>query len=198
MVRTPLGRVVPAMVAPVVACAVICAPVGSAEPENPLPDPETVVAESAPAMGTLPASGAESSPAPGILPAPGPGGNPVEEACALFAAALNVAAANYDEFAYASAGSGDYVNYRDPDVAYTNVVGRTALRQSATAALSASRTPGLPPDVSDPMRSWSLRAAKLMTIMGLRRGGDSLNDTATALNADADQALMACAANKAS
>ena len=183
MVRTPLGRVVPAMVVPVVAWGVICAPVGSAEPENPSPDPETVAAES-----TL---------APGTVPAPGPVGNPVAEACALFAAALNVAAANYDEFAYASAGSGDYVNYRDPNVAYTNVVGRTALRQSATAALSASRTPGLPPEVSDPMRSWSLRAAKLMTIMGLRRGGDSLNDTANALNAEADQALMACAANKA-
>jgi len=184
MVRTPLGRVVPAMAAPVLACAVLCAPLGSAEPEDPFPDPETIAAE--------------GPPAPGSLPAPDPIGNPVDEACALFAAALNVAAANYEEFAYASAGSGNYVDYRDPEVAYTNVVGRTALRQSATAALSASRTPGLPPDVSDPMRSWSLRAAKLMTIMGLRRGGDSLNDTATDLNADAEQALMACAANKAS
>lgn len=185
MVRTPLGRVAPAMAAPVLACAVLCAPVGAAEPANPLPDPETVAAEGAPV--------------PGRLPAPDPiGGNPVGEACALFAAALNVAAANYEEFAYASAGGGNYVDYRDPEVASTNVVGRTALRQSATAALSASRTPGLPPDVSGPMRSWSLRAAKLMTIMGLRRGGDSLNDTATDLNADAEQALMACAANKAS
>ena len=183
MVRTPRGRVLPAMAAPVLACAVLCAPVGSAEPEDPLPDPETIAAGGAPA--------------PGRVPAAAPIGGPVDEACALFAAALNVAAANYEEFAYASAGNGNYVDYRDPDVAYTNVVGRTALRQSATAALSASRTPGLPPEVSDPMRSWSLRAAKLMTIMGLRRGGDSLNDTANDLNADAEQALMACAANKA-
>jgi len=183
MVRNPLGRVVPAVVVPALACAVVCAPVGSAEPENPLPDPETIAAESVPASATL--------------PGPDQIGNPVAEACELFAATLNVAAANYEEFAYASAGSGDYVNYRDPNVAYTNVVGRTALRQSASAALSASRTPGLPPEVSDPMRSWSLRAAKLMTIMGLRRGGDSLNDTANDLNADAEQALMACAANKA-
>jgi len=184
MVRTMLGRIVPAMVAPVLTCAVVFAPVGSAEPENPLPDPETIAAD--------------GKPAPEALPAADPIGNPVAEACALFAAALDVAAANYEEFAYASAGNGNYVNYRDPDVAYTNVVGRTALRQSAAAALSASRTPGLPPEVSDSMRTWSLGAAKLMTIMGLRRGGDSLNDTANDLNADAEQALMACAANKAS
>lgn len=127
------------------------------------------------------------------MPAPGPSGDPVVDACTLFAAALNVAAANYGEFAYATAGTGNYVNYQDPNVAYTNVVGRTALRQSAAAALNAARTVGIPPEVSDPMQSWSLHATKLLVVMGLRGGGDRLNESATELNSIADQALNACA-----
>lgn len=120
-------------------------------------------------------------------------GNPVTDACRLFDAALRVAAVNYEDFAYATAGSGNYVNYEDPIVVRTNVIGRTALRQAAAAALSASRTVGLPPDVSDPMRTWSLRATKLVVVMGLHGGGDTLNNSVSDLNSDGQQAQTACA-----
>jgi len=121
--------------------------------------------------------------------------SPVAQACAQFDAALSVAAVNYEEFAYATAGNGNFVDYQDPNVEQSNVIGRTALRTAAATALAAAGTPGLPPDVASPMRSWSLRATKLIVIMGLRGGGDSLNATANQLNIDADEALLACAAN---
>lgn len=124
---------------------------------------------------------------------PAASGNPVVDACKLFNAALNVSAVNYEDFAYATAGNGNYVDYQDQNVSRTNVIGRTALRQSAAAALSASRTPGLPSEVSDPMQRWSLRATKLLVIMGLHGGGDSLNSNVAELNADAHEAQMACA-----
>ena len=131
------------------------------------------------------------------VPYPGPGlpetAAPMSEACTRFTAALNLAAVNYEEFAYATAGTGDSVDYRDPNVWQSNVIGRTALREAAREALDASRTPGTPPEVSGPMRSWSLGATKLLMIMGLRGGGDSLNAAATALNADAQNTQMACA-----
>jgi hypothetical protein len=120
---------------------------------------------------------------------------PMSEACTRFTAALNLAAVNYEEFAYATAGTGDSVNYRDPNVWQSNVIGRTALREAAREALDASRTPGTPPEISGPMRSWSLGATKLLVIMGLRGGGDTLNTAATALNADAQSTQMACALN---
>ena len=119
--------------------------------------------------------------------------SPVATACSLFDAAISVAAVNYEDFAYATAGSGDYVNYQDPNVLSTNVVGRTALRQAAAAALSASRTDGLPPEVAGPMRTWSLRATKLVVVMGLHGGGDTLNESVNDLNTDANNAQMACA-----
>lgn len=125
---------------------------------------------------------------------PAPAG-PAVEACGQFGAALNLAATSYDDFAYATAGNGDTVDYADRNVWRTNVVSRTALREAAQSALSASRTPGLPPEVSDAMRAWSLRAAKLLVVMGLRGGGESLNLAATELNADALDAQMACARN---
>ena len=68
------------------------------------------------------------------------------DACKQFSAAMNYAATNYEDFAYATAGQGDVVNYGDPTVSDSNVVGRTALRQAASVALSASATPGLQPD----------------------------------------------------
>lgn len=119
-------------------------------------------------------------------------GDPLTDACGQFDVAVNVAAANYEDFAYASAGSGNFVDYQDPEVWRSNVVGRTALRQAAGAALSASATPGLPPEVAGPMRSWSLRATKLLLVMGLRGGGDTLNSSATGMNADAEAVQMAC------
>jgi hypothetical protein len=108
---------------------------------------------------------------------------------------MNYAATNYEDFAYATAGSGNAVNYGDPEVQSSGVVGRTALRQAVAAALGASSTPGLPPDVAAPMSSWSMDATKLLLIMGVRGGGDALNSTANDLNTDAHNAQLACAAN---
>lgn len=130
-----------------------------------------------------------------LVTSPVAGADPVVDACAQFGTALNLAATNYDEFAYATAGSGNEVDYVDENVWRTNLIGRTALREAAKSALSASRTPGLPAEVSDPMLAWSLHATKLLVVMGLRGGGDSLNASATQLNTDAHNAQMACARN---
>ncbi len=161
--------------------ALACAPLCSADPSGPAPGPEPVPAENI-------------DPAALAAP-PADSGNPVLNACSLFNAAVNVAAVNYEDFAYATAGNGDFVDYQDPMVGRTNVVGRTALRQAAAAALSASRTAGLPQEVSDPMRTWSLHATKLLLVMGLHGGGDSLNANVAQLNTEGHDALMACAAN---
>ncbi|WP_231740231.1 MULTISPECIES: hypothetical protein [unclassified Mycobacterium] len=85
------------------------------------------------------------------------------------------------------------MDYRDPAVRGDNVDGRTALRKAAGEALSASSTPGLQPEIADPMRSWSLHAAKLVVIMGVRGNGDTLNNAATELNKEAQNTQMACA-----
>jgi hypothetical protein len=118
---------------------------------------------------------------------------PIALACKQFGTALNVAAANYEDFAYASAGGGNYVNYDDPNVARTSLIARAALREAASSAMSAARTPGLPPEVSDSMQTWSLRATKLVVIMSLRGGGDSLNSTVNDLNTEGHDGQMACA-----
>ena len=115
-------------------------------------------------------------------------------ACKLFGTAINYAAINYEDFAYATAGGGNYVNYGDPEVTSSNVAGRTALRQAAAAVLSASTTPGLQPEISGPMQSWSLNATRLILTMGLGGGGDALNSAATDLNNDAHNVQLACAA----
>ncbi|MGY4712523.1 hypothetical protein ACXDF8_23685 [Mycolicibacterium sp. CBM1] len=147
------------------------------------------------------------SPAPTSDPAPvnvsaatppdGPDIGAVADACKQFGAALDFAATHYEDFAYATAGSGNNVNYQDPSVVDSNVLGRTALREAAAAGLAAASTPGLPGDVAAPMRSWSLHATKLLVIMGVRGGGDSLNSTADDMNTDANNAQMACALNGA-
>lgn len=140
---------------------------------------------------------AESTSAAEVF-APGPDlPNPTGDACRNFSEALNLAASNYEEFAYATAGTGDYVNYGDPNVERANIIGRAALQEAAASTLNASRTAGLPAEVADPMRDWSLHAAKLVLVMGLRLGGNSLNNAANQLNADADRAHMACAATLA-
>lgn len=130
---------------------------------------------------------------PEVLTASADSANAVTDACRQFSAAVSLAATNYEDFAYATAGDGDYVDYQDPNVSRTNIVGRTALREAAAIALDASHAPGLPPEVADPMQSWSIHATKLLLIMGLRGGGDSLNAAATQLNVDAGNAQMACA-----
>lgn len=141
---------------------------------------------------------------PAPAPGPGPaavatqqsddGGAPAATACKTFAVALNVAANNYSEFANSIAGGGDNVNYQAPQVTDANVTGRTALREAAGAAMDASNTPGLSPDISAPMAAWSLHATKLLLVMGLHGGGDTLNSTATELNTDAHNTQLACAA----
>lgn len=163
--------------------ALIAAPETWADPANPDADPATPTSDVAPAAGPL----------PGPVTVASDGVGSVSDACTQFTVAINLAAANYEDFAYATAGNGNVVNYDDPEVARTNGNGRTALRQAAALAMDASRTPGLPPEVSDPMQSWSLHATKLVLIMGLRGGGDSLNNTASQLNTDANNANLACA-----
>lgn len=163
--------------------ALAAAPCASADPGEPAPvDPASA---NAPAPAADPA-GADLASATH---------DAVSTACRQFGAALDLAASNYEDFAYATAGSGNAVNYSDPNVWQSNLLGRTALREAAGSALDAAGTPGLPGDVSDPMRTWSLHATKLVLIMGLRGGGDSLNSTATDLNTDANNVQMACALN---
>jgi len=135
---------------------------------------------------------AASQPGP-VADAPADSALPSTEACKQFSVALNYAAANYEDFAYNTAGGGNVVNYADPSVQSSNVVGRTALREAASAAMDASMTRGLPGNIASPMQQWSLHATKLLLIMGIHGGGDSLNSTATAMNADAHDAQMACA-----
>lgn len=143
-----------------------------------------------------PAPGPAAAPGPAVVPAPveGVAAQPAVAACKQFAAALRVSSKYYNEFANSIAGEGNYVDYQDPAVKSDNVDGRTALRKSAAEAWSASATPGLQPEIAAPMRSWSVDATKLLLVMGLRGGGDTLNHTATELNNDAENAQMACAA----
>jgi hypothetical protein len=161
------------------------------------------IPDSAPAHGPV----GSLAPDPAGSPDPAPGGGPIAtgaipdsadpttaDACKQFKAAMNYAATNYEDFAYDTAGSGDYVDYNNPSVAWDNQPARTALRQAAAAALTASATPGLGPDISAPMQSWSLNATKLLLIMGVHGGGDTLNSTAKDMNTDAHNAQMACAA----
>lgn len=161
---------------PVWAGILVFAPVCAADPADPTADPQPA-----------PAATAAAPQAVTVQP-----DSPVTDACKQFGAALNVAALNYEDFAYATAGSGNYVDYQNPEVSQSNVVGRTALRAAAATAMSAAGTPGLPPEVSNPMRAWSLRATKLLVVMGLHGGGDSLNSNATELNSDAHDVQMAC------
>lgn len=169
--------------AALVALGVVLA-VPPAASADPVADPSASLAPSAPSP---------DAPAADIAPATADGGS-ASAACKQFSVALNYAAANYEDFAYNSAGGGNVVNYTDPTVQNSNVVGRTALREAAATAWNASMAPGLQPEISSPMQSWSLRATKLLLIMGLRGGGDSLNSAAANLNTDAHDVQMACAA----
>jgi hypothetical protein len=156
-----------------------------------------------------PAPGPGTGPAASVgQPAPGPGtdgpaatvaqasddpGAPAPTACKQFAAALNYASINYEDFAYSIAGNGASVDYAKPDVQSNNVTGRTALRQAAAAALDASGTPGLQPEVADPMRAWSMSATKLLLVMGVHGNGDMINGAATDMNNNATNVQFACA-----
>ena len=151
-------------------------------------EPEITGSEETVAQTEIPTAVGDLAPGP-------PQENPVGDACSRFAVALSHAAAEYEEFAYATAGGGNFVNYSDPNVERYSLIGRAALRESAAEILDTSRTAGLPPDIADPMRDWSLHATKLLLIMSVRGGGDSLNNAANQLNSDAERAQMACAVN---
>jgi hypothetical protein len=111
-------------------------------------------------------------------------------ACGTFAEVLDGTATYYGDFADAFEGS----DYSDPAVSSSNVVGRTALRQGAGVAMDAANTPGLQPEIANPMRSWSMGATALLIKMGLRIPGDSLNSTADGMNNNALAVQEACAA----
>lgn len=115
---------------------------------------------------------------------------PAVQACAQFAQVLDGSATYYGDFADSLEGSG----YHDPAVSTSNITGRTALREAAGLAMGAANTPGLSPDIANPMRTWSLGAAKLLAKMGLRIPGDSLNSTAAEMNNQATRVQEACAA----
>jgi len=176
-------------VAVMVLCPLIASThAASADPVEPVP------VDSATTGGGQPLSGPLPGPADSVVPADSlPPDDSVATACKQFIVALNVASSNYEDFAYASAGGGNFVDYQDPNVARTGLIARTALRESAAVALKSAQTPSLPQDVSDPMRSWSLRATKLSLILSLRGGGDSMNATVADMNADGQDAQIACA-----
>jgi hypothetical protein len=112
------------------------------------------------------------------------------QACAQFADVLDGSATYYGDFADSFEGS----SYSDPAVDSSNAVGRTALREAAATAMSTANTPGLSPEIADPMRTWSLGAAALLLKMGVRLPGESLNTTANTMNNDAAKVQQACVA----
>ncbi|MDT5015763.1 MAG: hypothetical protein QOD39_1923 [Mycobacterium sp.] len=119
------------------------------------------------------------------------GADPVAvTACSQFAAVLDGSSTYYGDFADSFEGS----DYADPAVGSSNSVGRTALREAAGTAMNTANTPGLAPDIADPMRTWSMAAAALLVKMGLRIPGESLNTTANTMNNDATKVQEACAA----
>lgn len=141
----------------------------------------------------------EPEPVPGPAPAPmlveaGPISDDATPAavtaCGAFAQALDGTSLYFGDFADSLEGS----DYSDPAVESSNSVGRLALRQAAGVALEAANTPGVTPDIADPMRAWSLGATAMLIKMGLRIPGESLNTTATGMNANAEKVQMACAA----
>ena len=161
-------------------------------------------------IGLAMASTASAEPdvaGPAPAPAPGPGiappgappapvaepvavdGDPAIAACSQFAAALDHASSYYSDFADSLADPSMGPDWNNS----TNATGRTALRQAAAAAMSASTTPGLQPDIAIPMQSWSVNATKLMVLVGVRAPVDPVNGKATDLNNDVN-VQMACAA----
>lgn len=115
-------------------------------------------------------------------------------ACTQFAYALDLASLSYSDFANALAMGEVNPDYADPVVKAGNTSGRTGLRHAVTTALDASRTPDLAPEISAPMRAWSLGATKLLVMMGLRGDVDRFNSTATQLNEHTEAVQSACAA----
>jgi hypothetical protein len=111
-------------------------------------------------------------------------------ACSQFAQVLDGSSNYYGEFADSFEGS----DYNDPAVDSSNSTGRTALRESAALAMTAANTPGLQPEIANPMRTWSMGATALLVKMGLRVPGEGLNTTANSMNNEAMKVQHACAA----
>src|SRR5258708_1256353 len=134
-----------------------------------------------------------SSPGPVVVTPVDPSDNTTDvsaTACGNFAQVLDGSSQYYGDFADSFEGS----DYSDPAVDSSNSVGRTALRQAAAVAMDTSNTPGLQPEIADPMRLGSLGATKLLLKMGLRIPGESLNSTANEMNTYATVVQQQCAA----
>lgn len=164
-------------------------PVTPSPAAGPLPGPAPVDLDVPPVDPADPADPAADPALPPIAST----GNPVKDACDQFFQAGNLAASTYEAFADASEGSSNTVNYGDPEVQRTALISRAALRTAAGAAMDAANTPGLPPEVADPMRSWSLHATKLIFVVGLRAGRDTMNNAVNQVNIDYGNAQQACA-----
>lgn len=184
--------------------ASVAGPAHAAPTPSPVPAPAPSIAPApAPAAGPLPGPPpVPADPADPADPAAPQGdafppvestGDPVKDACDQFAQAVNLGATTYEEFADASEGPDNNVNYADPEVERTSLISRAALRSAAGAALDAANTPGLPPEVSDPMRSWSIHATKLIFVLSLHGGRETMNNAVNQLNVDYGTANQACA-----
>jgi hypothetical protein len=139
----------------------------------------------------------DAAPAPGVGSVQVAGVDPADnadpaavQACAAFAQVLDGSSYYFGEFADSFEGS----DYNDPAVQSSNQVGRQAMRESAGTAMSAANTPGLSPDIAEPMRAWSMGATAMWAKMGLRIPGESLNTTATGMNDNAARVQQSCAA----
>ncbi|MDT5258527.1 MAG: hypothetical protein QOD10_3607 [Mycobacterium sp.] len=165
---------------------------------DPLPPPAPIPGPAEPPPASIAQADAPLPGLPGLpgLPADAPadGRAAAVVACKQFSTAMNYAAIHYEDFADSIAGNGAYVNYGDPNIDDNNVRGRTALRQAASVAMDAASTPGLSPDIATPMRSWSMNAAKLLVMMGVRANGDAIDAAATDVNSDSRTVQFACAA----
>lgn len=170
-------------VAVLVAVGIAAAPVAAAQP-----------APGSAGDGTTPPVQVDAGPPVQMSASTSDNANPAAvTACGQFADVLDATSTYYGDFADALEQNAT-PNYSDPYVEGSNSQGRTALRQGAGVAMSAANTPGLPPDIANAMRRWSLDATKLLLKMGLRTPGSTLDVTATEMNNDATNAQMACAA----
>jgi hypothetical protein len=132
-------------------------------------------------------------PAPVVAPVTADNADPAAVlACSQFAEVLTATATYYGDFAEALE-TYEHPDYNDPATSASNVTARTALRQGAGVTMSAANTPGLAPQIADPMRSWSWGATKLLVKMGVRGGRETLNTTADDMNTDASNVQAACA-----
>ncbi|MBV8929259.1 MAG: hypothetical protein JO152_09065, partial [Mycobacteriaceae bacterium] len=98
---------------------------------DPVPPPGPVPGPAGPPPAPIAQADASAPPAlpaplgqPTDAGAPADNGDAAATACKQFAGALNYAAVNYGDFADSIAGSGNYVNYGDPNVETNNTIGR--------------------------------------------------------------------------